>query len=239
MGSQQGARPTYIPLVPSPLCSCPSLPITPLHPRLIWQQRWRRAGVRVTEGRCSSSNITLIRLFPCLVTLPSLLSLSSRSILCLCFNSPPPPLSSSHRVYNRGDARHIVIFIMCSTLFCFFLSELEIINSQGFFSCIWTYLKFENTSGITTKTNPASYADLNVTLLLESGYLLWCLTPWNPVHSLIFILFVLQIIFHLNLSSLTFLTSARKEEKNINVAYIWNWGKLNICLWKREEHIDR
>lgn len=89
MGSQQGARPTYIPLVPSPLCSCPSLPITPLHPRLIWQQRWRRAGVRVTEGRCSSSNITLIRLFPRLVTLPSLLSLSSRSLLCLSNWLPP------------------------------------------------------------------------------------------------------------------------------------------------------
>lgn len=145
-------------------------PITLFYPCLIWQRRWRRAGARVTKGHCSSSNITLILLFPCLVTLPSLLSLSSRLLLssslqfCLCFNLPillclPHTERQSLQLWWCKTPCHFC-YVRCF----FFCLNRNSSTLEVFFFCIWIYLKFENTIGNNTKTNPASYTGLNLTL---------------------------------------------------------------------------
>lgn len=51
--------------------------------------------------------------------------------------------------------------------------------------------------------------------------------PFNPIHFLILISFVFQIIFHLNLSSLTLLQSAKEGENNY---------KPKKCALKCEEN---
>lgn len=99
MGSQQGARPTYNRLLlPSPPPLRLVSPITLYHPHLIWQPRRRRAATTVTEGRCSSSNIPLMTLFPSLITLslcsaltyPLLPCFLLPAILSWVLTSPPP-----------------------------------------------------------------------------------------------------------------------------------------------------
>lgn len=140
MGSQQGARPTYT----HPPRLSPLLPFLPpialFHPRLIWQRRRRRAGV--TEGHCSSSNITLVPLFPSLVTLSLYFALTylSSPQFCLDFNSSPWfPSSPSHRLYNLGDANTLsFLFVVCS---------------------------LSDTIGNFTKTDSASFMGLHLTLL--------------------------------------------------------------------------
>lgn len=121
MGSQQGARPTYSLIPPSSPLLPLFLPIALFHPRLIWQQRRRRAGV--TKGHCSSSKDTLMPLFfPPSHYFVSLLC--PDSILLLPPSAPPPPPCSfvviltcpafrvffADKAHKSCDSRQLVSF---------------------------------------------------------------------------------------------------------------------------------
>lgn len=139
------------------LLTTPPLPLFPpialFHPRLIWQRRRRRAGARVTKGHCSSSNITLMPLFPLsrhLVSLlcPHLSLLPARSVPPPCsfvsVSTSPASLVSltpRDRAYSLGDARHLVIFVWnSSALDCFFFVCFVFLSSA--FELIWNLISY-------------------------------------------------------------------------------------------------
>lgn len=205
MGSQQGARPTYT----HPPRLSPLLPFLPpialFHPRLIWQRRRRRAGV--TEGHCSSSNITLVPLFPSLVTLSLYFALTSLSSpqFCLDFNSSPWfPSSPSHRLYNLGDANTLsFLFVVCSLRYYweFHQDRLGLIYGASF----------------------------DTSFFFPILHIYWCLIPFNPFHSPYSHLVCVLDLFSLNLSTLTFLKAIRKEERTLNLQTV-SFSIRKMCV---------